>query len=106
MSQVVVVARFVVAEGREEEAMGALAELAGQTHAEAGCLTYALHRAKDDPRTLVLVERWTSQIALDNHFLQPYVAQVGERAGELLAAPPEVTVLEPVVVGDPVKGSL
>jgi quinol monooxygenase YgiN len=106
MSQVVVVATFKVAPGRGEDALAALRSVTEATHAEAGCLTYALHRGADDPDTLVMVEKWTSRVALDSHMQQPYVADLGARAAELLAEPPAIVILEPEVAGDPMKGSL
>jgi len=106
MSNVTVVATFTIIEGREEDALEALRPVIEQTHDEAGCLSYALHRDKNDPKVLVLVERWTSQIALDNHFLQPYVAGLGSAAAELLSEPPTVRFCAPIPVGDPIKGVL
>ena len=106
MSAVTVVATFNIREGREEEALDALRPVIEQTHDEAGCLNYALHRDKNDPSVLVIVERWTSQIALDNHFLQPYVAALGSAAADLLSEPPVVRFCEPIPVGDPIKGVL
>ena len=76
------------------------------THAEAGCLAYALHHDPADARARVLIERWTSQVALDNHFQQPHMTAFGARGEELLDGAPDITVLEPVVAGDPAKGSL
>ena len=106
MSQVVVVAIFEVQEGKAEEAEAALRETIEATHAEAGCLNYALHRDAGDPNVFVLVEKWTSQVALDSHFQQPYVAALGERASGVLAAPPTIRFCSPIPVGDPMKGAL
>lgn len=106
MSQVVVTATFQVKEGHVDEGIAALTETITATHAEAGCLSYALHRDRHDPNTLVLIERWTSQVALDAHLQQPYVAALGAKAAELLAAPPQVRFCEPVPLGDPMKGTL
>ncbi len=106
MSQVVVVASFEVQEGKAAEAEAVLRETIEATHAEAGCLNYALHRDRDDANTFVLVEKWTSQVALDAHFTQPYVAALGEKAVGLLAAPASIRFCEPVPVGNPTKGTL
>jgi quinol monooxygenase YgiN len=103
---IVVVATFEVRPGRAEEAEAALREAIEGTHGEEGCLTYALHRDQHAPETFVLVERWTSQEALDAHFRRPYIAALGERAAELLAAPPVVRFCEPLPAGDPAKGAL
>ena len=106
MSQVVVVASFEVQDGKAEEAEAALRETIEATHAEAGCLSYALHRDANAPSTFVLIEKWTSQVALDAHMQQPYVAALGEKAAGVLAAPPTIRFCEPIPVGDPMKGAL
>jgi quinol monooxygenase YgiN len=106
MSQVVVTAIFKVNDGRADEAVQALTDVILPTHDEAGCLTYALHRDVNDPNTLVLVERWTSQVALESHLQQPYVAALGAKAAELLAAPPALHICDPIALGDPMKGTL
>jgi quinol monooxygenase YgiN len=106
MPNVTVVASFKIRAGKEEEALEALRPVIEQTHDEAGCLNYALHRDKNDPSVLVIVERWTSQVALDNHFLQPYVAQLGTAAADLLTEPPVVRFCDPIALGDPIKGVL
>ncbi|MCU0313601.1 MAG: antibiotic biosynthesis monooxygenase [Solirubrobacteraceae bacterium] len=106
MSGVVVVAVFRAKPGRADEVLAGLRPVIEQTHGEAGCLTYALHRDNADPDRLVLVERWTSQVALESHFQQPYMAAVGELAGELLAEPPAIHFCTPLPQGDPVKGAL
>jgi len=106
MSPVVVVATFTLRPGQEEAAHAAFAGLVEQTHAEAGCLAYALHEDPRDPLTLVMVERWDSQSALENHFEQPYVTELLARAEEFLAAPPDIRSLVPVPHGDPGKGTL
>jgi quinol monooxygenase YgiN len=106
MGNVVVVATLRVREGAEEEGMAVLRELAERSQPEEGCLAYAVHRAADDPRTIVMVERWTSREALDAHFQQPHVAQAGARSAELLDGAPTILFLDPVPVGDPAKGVL
>ena len=106
MSRVVVIASFVAQEGKADEAEDTLRDLIEGSHAEAGCLNYALHRDNNDPNAFVLVEVWTSQVALDAHLQQPYVKALAEKAPGLVAAPPVVRFCSPVPVGDPVKGSL
>jgi len=106
MSNVVVVASFKVQEGRVDEAVTALTPVIEQTHDEAGCLSYALHRDVNDPLRLVLVERWTSQVALESHFQQPYLESLGQMAADLLSEPPTLHFCTPVPVGDDLKGTL
>ena len=106
MSNVVVVATFKVQEGRVDEAIEALTPVIEQTHDEPGCLSYALHRDVNDPLRLVLVERWTSQVALERHFQQPYLEGLGQLAGGLLSEPPTPNFCPPVPPGDELKGTL
>jgi quinol monooxygenase YgiN len=102
----VVIAHLQVTPGHEAEVEAALSELVDATHGEAGCQTYALHRDPDDPGAYTFVERWTSMVALENHRHQPHMAAFAEKAGALLAAPPDIRVVESVPLGDPMKGSL
>ena len=106
MSNIVVVAIFKLREGAEEAAIEALTPVIDGTHGEAGCLSYALHRGAHDPLTLVIVERWTSMVALESHMQQPYVAALGAKAGDLVSEPPIIQILEPIPLGDPIKGTL
>ena len=106
MDRVVVVATLTVKEGMEDRALEILRPVVDGTHTEAGCLTYALHRDNNDPLTFVIIEHWTSQVALDNHFVQPHMAELATHAAELLAAPPVVRFCSPLGLGDSVKGTL
>lgn len=106
MSHVVVTALFTVKDDRVDDAIAAITDTIVATHDEAGCLAYALHRDVNAPSTLVLVERWTSQVALEAHLQQPYVAKLGAAAADLLAAPPAIHICEPIPIGDPMKGTL
>ncbi|MDQ3571542.1 MAG: antibiotic biosynthesis monooxygenase [Actinomycetota bacterium] len=106
MAEVVVVALLTAKRGHEEEVADGLRDVAAQTHEEEGCQLYSVHRATDDSAQLVLVERWTSREALDEHFAKPYIQALGQRAAELLAEPPQVRFLQPLPAGDPAKGSI
>ena len=106
MAEVVVVATFRARSGCEDEVVQALRGVIEQSHGERGCERYALHRDPKDPAVMVMVETWTSRAALDEHFTKPYIAGLGEVAARLLAEPPQVRFMEPVVIGDPAKGAL
>lgn len=73
MGKVVVVGTARVKEGEEGRMLEVLSQLAAASHEEEGCITYAVHVAKDDPCRFVLIERWTSQEALDEHLTLPHV---------------------------------
>ncbi len=95
MSEVVVVATFRVKAGHEEATQRILHDVIAATHAEPGCLLYALHRSLDDPAVFVIVERWASRAALDEHFTRPHMEGLRE-AFALLAEPPVVHFTEPL----------
>ena len=105
MAEVVVVATMKAGEGNVDTVLEAIKEVAAETHAEEGCITYAVHQGAQDPNTVVLVERWRSQEDLDAHFRQAYVAALGEQAS-LLAEPPQVHFLGAVPAGQAEKGRL
>lgn len=105
-SAVVVVASFRVRPGMVDGAIAALTPTIEQTHAEDGCISYALHRDSADPDRLVLVERWVSAEALSSHLQQPYVTELGKIAGEFLDDGAEVAFCSPIPIGDPAKGVL
>ena len=106
MSEVVVVGTFKAEPGKEAEALEAFKALVEPTHAEDGCILYALHRGTDDPSRLTFVERWASREALDAHLTTPHVAALLERAEALFGDSPDITVFEAVPGGEHSKGSL
>ncbi len=60
MSQVAIVARVTVKEGKAEQYVAAFAPLLEQARKEPGTLLYAVHRSKDDPDLF-----WTTEIYAD-----------------------------------------
>ena len=106
MSEVVVVGSFKAVPGKEAEGLEAFKALVGPTHAEDGCILYALHQGQDDPARLAFVERWESREALDAHLKTPHVAGLLERAAELFGDSGDIVVYEAVPEGETVKGSL
>ena len=106
MAETVVVAVFTAKEGQEDALIEGLRPTIEQTHDEEGCLSYALHRDKQNPSRFALVETWRSQADLDEHLQKPYVAALGAIAGDLLAEPPQISFTEPIPIGDAAKGAL
>jgi quinol monooxygenase YgiN len=107
MSEVVVVAIISAAAGKGADAEALITRsLIPPTHAEDGCIAFALHRDFSDPDRLVLVERWTGREALDRHLAADHLAAFRAAVAPLSAAPAQVVVLEPIPAGDPAKGSL
>lgn len=105
MPDVVVVATFTAKPGMGDALEPGLRAPVEPTHAEEGCLLYALHRGAHDPDTFVFIERWSSAEALHAHIGQPWVT--GLSALEpLLAGPPRVELFHAVPAGDAGKGAL
>ncbi|MFF7946242.1 putative quinol monooxygenase [Streptomyces griseorubiginosus] len=84
---------------RADEARKVIASVVSHTHEDAGCLTYAAHEDAADPLTLVLVEKWASQQAIDEHSQAPFLTEAMSRVGELLTAEPEIRVITPLGYG-------
>ena len=86
MAELTVIARLKARPGKEAELEQALRGAVGPTHAETGCLRYALHRSTDDPATFVMVERWVSREALDQHLEAPHLKAIRARFKALVEA--------------------
>jgi quinol monooxygenase YgiN len=106
MSEIVVVGALRARPGREDETRQVLSDLVEPTHREPGCILYALHQGVDDPGRFAFVERWSSRGELDDHLASPHVSAFRERAGELLAEPPDITIYGALLAGEPRKGAL
>ncbi|HSJ72886.1 MAG TPA: putative quinol monooxygenase [Miltoncostaeaceae bacterium] len=106
MAEVVVVVLFQARPGQGAEAEAAFAEVAPATHAEDGCVAFAVHRVAGDADRFVLVERWASREALDAHMATPHLRAFRERGADIWAEPPQITVAGALPLGDPAKGSL
>jgi quinol monooxygenase YgiN len=106
MPEVVVVARGKVKPGSEAAAEKAFLDVIGPTHRERGCIRYALHRGLDDPSLFVMIERWSSREAVNEHLSTAHVSTLFEQLGSLLAAPAEIMVLEPISVHTGERGKI
>ena len=106
MSEVVVVGSFKAEPGKEAEAFEAFQALVEPTHAEDGCILYALHQGSDDPSRLAFVERWESSEHLDAHMATEHLRALTARMPELLSEAPDIVAYLPLPAGDPAKGTL
>ncbi len=97
--EVRVVAVLKAQPGQGAELVTLWPELSVQVQAEDGCLGYDLHRVSNDPDSFVVLERWASLGALAAHSQAPHMREFGARAAGILAAPPDVMVLEDAPAG-------
>jgi quinol monooxygenase YgiN len=56
------------------EVRQALDKILAPSRAEAGCLQYDLHSARDNPDNFVMIERWQDDATLDRHMATPHFA--------------------------------
>lgn len=69
---VLVIARYTISAGREEEVLALLPELARQSRTEPDNLAFEAFRNVEDERSVVLLERYASRESLDAHRDTPH----------------------------------
>ena len=99
MSELTLIVHIKAKHGREQALEQELRIAVPPTHEESGCLRFALHRSQSDPGAFLLVERWQSQAALDEHLRKPYLTRLLERLKDL-AETSEAKAFDMVVVGE------
>jgi quinol monooxygenase YgiN len=87
---VVVVATIYPKPDQRQAIVDAFEEAVVAVHAEDGCELYALHEGDD---RLVLIEKWSSQEALDTHSKGAALKRLGAVLDGRLSAPNDVQVL-------------
>jgi quinol monooxygenase YgiN len=100
---IVIVATIFPAPEHYDEVTAAFDAAVPDVHTEPGCELYALH---DLPGQLVLIEKWTSPEALDDHRTAPAFLALGPKIEGKLARPTEVQYLDPRPRGIPAQGAL
>jgi quinol monooxygenase YgiN len=106
MSEVVVVVTLQAKPGKEEEMAAALTAGSAETHAEDGCLVYAMHQNVEDPSRFAIVESWASQSHLDTHLALPKVQEMIGTIDGLADGQPNFGIYATLHAGDPRKGAL
>jgi quinol monooxygenase YgiN len=67
---------------------------AAETRAEEGCESYEIGEDIETPNIFVIVERWADLNAQYEHFRNPRFGELMGALGDVLAAPPEVSISE------------
>lgn len=86
-TQVHLIARLIPRAGQEAALAKAMATIVPQVLQEPGCIAYAAHDSIEAPGTIVMVETWADQAALDTHNGAPALAWLIPQLGDLLAEP-------------------
>ncbi|HEX3825450.1 MAG TPA: putative quinol monooxygenase [Mycobacteriales bacterium] len=61
-----------------DAALAAAAEMSANSLAEPGCLDYRFWVSASDPDSMLLLEQWQDQAALDAHLAAPHLARFVE----------------------------
>ncbi len=61
------IAKLKAKPARLDELVEAIEKILPVVRKEPGCITYNLHRDRNDPSTLVMLETWETRSALDTH---------------------------------------
>ncbi len=91
---VTVVARLRAKPGKEQQLRELLLSLVAASRKDAGCLNYDLHQSKQDPAQFIFHENWASQAHLDQHLAKPDLKAALDKAGQMVAEPPQITLWE------------
>ncbi|GJG96906.1 putative quinol monooxygenase [Cupriavidus pauculus] len=84
--QIVVIARWRMDEARVAEVLELVGALRKQSLAEPGCLGYEVFRNTDEPGSLLLLERYRDNAAIEAHRQAPHYRElVVERIIPLLS---------------------
>ena len=90
-------ATLTIREGKNAEFEQAFLALAEQVRAkEPGNIFYILHRSKADPQVYKVMEQYHSEADLDAHGKTEHFRAANEVLASLVAAPPEMEILDTV----------
>lgn len=64
---ITIIVHFLVKQGKKEEFHKAMEELLIKSREEEGCLLYDIYEGRDDTNSVVLLEHWKDQVAIDIH---------------------------------------
>ncbi|MFN3233810.1 MAG: putative quinol monooxygenase [Gammaproteobacteria bacterium] len=82
--------------GKEFELESALQVVAEYSRAESANIEYRLHKSTDNPRQFILYENWASKEKHQEQFDKPYIKELAEKLGSMLAKPYEAYISEEI----------
>lgn len=103
MAEIFVLAFARAKEDSAEQLEKAFRAAMPPTHAEPGCLKYALQRSRENKNEFVMVEKWSSKEALDKHLQTPHIQLLFKQLSGLLAEPIRIQILDSIREGLPEK---
>ena len=85
-----VIAQVRAKEGKQEALKTVLIGLIAPSRREIACYQYDLLQSPADPHDFCFVERWDSELALDQHAKSEHVTKAGTLMADLIEAPPDI----------------
>lgn len=92
----IVIARYLVTEGHEPVVARLLRQNAEASRTEPGCLEFTVYQEIDDPRVILLYERYTDEDAFQAHRQTPHFKELIEQQVVPLLDERTWTRLEPL----------
>jgi quinol monooxygenase YgiN len=91
---IVVVGKVTVRPDAVDRALEVSLEHVRRSRTEPGCLLHSVHRDVEDPNTLVFLEQWEDDAALQAHFAVPESLAFVTALSEVAAKPPSMDLYE------------
>lgn len=91
-----IVAVFQATPGHEQTLAEVLGACVVPSRAEAGCVSYVLHRDRIDARRFVFIERWADAAAFDAHQQTAHFQALAAGVAGLLTGPADVMMIDPL----------
>lgn len=86
-NEIHLIAHLVPRPGQEQALAQGMAEIVPQVVKEPGCIAYVMHESRDAPGTIVMIETWADEAALEKHGKAPAISGLAARFDDLLAEP-------------------
>lgn len=97
MAKPAVIAKLTCQDGKRAEAVKAFGQMFDHVQAnESGTLVYALHEDAGDPNVLYFYELYEDEEAFKSHSGSDMMKTVGKGLRDVMAARPELIMLNPV----------
>lgn len=81
------IAHLIAKTGKEQALIDAVLAIVPAVREEPGCIAYVPHLSREHPGTVVMVEAWEDQAAIDAHTAGASFTALAARFDELLAEP-------------------
>ena len=89
-----IIAKFTVAEGKNDEFIALAQDLVTKSGEEAGCIAYILNQRVNDEQVYLMIEQWQDQAAIDAHNVSEHFTTIVPHILDL--AEVSVEVYQPV----------